>query len=97
MSRAPYVRFRVRAPGPARRPSAQDIVAILVEDIAAGRLPAGARLPPARVLEQPLGLSKNTVQVACDELVARGLLDTRAREGVFVARASPEAIRKELS
>jgi DNA-binding transcriptional MocR family regulator len=50
MSRAPYVRFRVRAPDPARRSSTQDIVATLVEDIAAGRLPAGARLPPVRVL-----------------------------------------------
>jgi DNA-binding transcriptional MocR family regulator len=42
-----------------------------------------------RVLEQQLGLSKNTVQVAYDEVVARGLLEAREREGVFVAsRAS---------
>ena len=89
--RAPYVRFRVRAPDPARRATAQDIVTTLAEDIAAGRLPAGARLPPVRVLEQQLGLSKNTVQVAYDELVARGLLDAREREGVFVASPSPDA------
>ncbi len=88
MSRPPYVRFRVRAPDPARRATAQDIVRTLAEDIAAGRLPPGARLPPVRVLEQQLGLSKNTVQVAYDELVARGLLDTREREGVFVASRS---------
>jgi 2-aminoadipate transaminase len=42
-----------------------------------------------RVLEQQLGLSKNTVQVAYDELVARGLLDSREREGVFVASRPP--------
>ena len=89
--RAPYVRFRVRAPDPARRATAQDIVTTLAEDIAAGRLPPGARLPPVRVLEQQLGLSKNTVQVAYDELVARGLLDAREREGVFVASRSPDA------
>ncbi|HTB75468.1 MAG TPA: PLP-dependent aminotransferase family protein [Polyangiaceae bacterium] len=92
MSRPPYVRFRVRAPDPARRATAQDIVRTLAEDIAAGRLPPGARLPPVRVLEQELGLSKNTVQVAYDELVARGLLDTREREGVFVASRSPDAV-----
>lgn len=40
-----------------------------------------------RVLERQLGLSKNTVQAAYDELVARGALETREREGVFVARA----------
>src|ERR1700722_5031539 len=91
MSRAPYVRFSVRAPDPGRRSSAQDIVTTVAEDIGAGRLPPGARLPPVRVLEQELGLSKNTVQVAYDELVARGLLDTREREGVFVASRSPDA------
>jgi len=85
MSRAPYVRFSVRAPDPGRRTSAQDIVTTVAEDIGAGRLPSGARLPPVRVLEQQLGLSKNTVQVAYDELVARGLLEAREREGVFVA------------
>jgi DNA-binding transcriptional MocR family regulator len=89
MSRAPHVRFRVRTRDAARWPSAQDIVATLVEDIAGGHLPAGARLPPVRVLEQQLGLSKNTVQAAYDELVARGLLETREREGVFVASPAP--------
>jgi DNA-binding transcriptional MocR family regulator len=38
-----------------------------------------------RVLEQQLGPSKNTVQSAYDELAARGLIETRPREGVFVA------------
>ncbi len=88
MTRAPYVRFSVRSPDPGRRSSARDIVATLVEDIGAGRLPAGSRLPPVRVLEQQLGLSRNTVQAAYDELVARGLLETREREGVFVAAPS---------
>src|ERR1700722_6464977 len=89
MSRAPYVRFSVRAPDPGRRSSAQDIVTTVAEDIGAGRLPPGARLPPVRVLEQQLGLSKITVQVAYDELVARGMLEAREREGVFVAAPAP--------
>jgi GntR family transcriptional regulator/MocR family aminotransferase len=37
-----------------------------------------------RVLEQQLGISKTTVQVAYDELMARGVVETREREGVFV-------------
>jgi DNA-binding transcriptional MocR family regulator len=83
--------LRVRAPNPGRPAAIRDVVTTLVEDIGAGRLPPGARLPPVRVLEQELGLSKNTVQTAYDELVARGLLETREREGVFVAQPSPGA------
>ena len=37
-----------------------------------------------RALEKQLGLSKNTAQAAYDELVARGLVEAREREGVFV-------------
>ncbi len=83
MTRAPYVSFRVTPSG--RRANAADIVAAVEREIAAGGLPTGSRLPPVRVLEQQLGLSKNTAQVAYDELGARGLVETRAREGVFVA------------
>lgn len=83
MSRAPYVALHVRAEG--RRIGAAELVAAVVREHAAGRLPGGSRLPPVRVLEQQYGLSKNTAQVAYDELVARGLAVTREREGVFVA------------
>jgi DNA-binding transcriptional MocR family regulator len=40
------------------------------------------------VLEHQLGISKNTVQAAYDELAARGLLVTRERDGVFVAQST---------
>lgn len=82
MSRAPYVGLHV-ATG-ARRATAADIVASVQREIAAGALPAGSRLPPVRALERQLGLSKNTAQSAYDELVARGLVEARVREGVFV-------------
>ena len=45
-------------------------------------------MPPVRALEKQLGLSKNTAQAAYDELVARGLVEAREREGVFVLAAS---------
>lgn len=80
--------MHVRASDPGRRVGARDVVEALVHEIGSGALPPGARLPPVRVLEAQLGLSKNTVQAAYDELVARGLLDARAREGVFVLAPS---------
>jgi len=85
MSRAPYVGLRVSPSG--RRASAADIVASVQREIASGSLPAGSRLPPVRALEKQLGLSKNTAQAAYDELVARGLVEAREREGVFVLSA----------
>jgi DNA-binding transcriptional MocR family regulator len=89
MARAPYISLRVSAAG--RRTAAADIVASVQREIASGALPAGSRLPPVRVLEKQLGLSKNTAQAAYDELVARGLVDAREREGVFVASAGSGA------
>jgi DNA-binding transcriptional MocR family regulator len=89
MARPPYVSFHVATTG--RRPSAADIVASVLRELAAGSLPPGSRLPPVRVLEQQLGLSKNTAQVAYDELCARGVVEPREREGVFVATRDPAA------
>jgi DNA-binding transcriptional MocR family regulator len=85
MNRAPYVSVNIPSPSPGRRVAARDIVDSFAAEIRSGRLPAGCRLPPVRVLETQLGLSKNTVQAAYDELAARALLETREREGVFVA------------
>lgn len=86
MTRAPYIGLHVAAPG--RRATAADIVASVQREIESGALPAGSRLPPVRALEKQLGLSKNTAQAAYDELVARGLVEAREREGVFVLAAS---------
>src|SRR6476469_9950507 len=86
MSRAPYVGIHV-ASGE-RRATAADIVASVQREIAGGGLPAGSRLPPVRALERQLGLSKNTAQAAYDELVARGLVEAREREGMFVLAAT---------
>src|SRR5437764_10065582 len=86
MSRSPYIGFHV-ASGE-RRATAADIVASVQREIASGALPAGSRLPPVRALEKQLGLSKNTAQAAYDELVARGLVEAREREGVFVLAAN---------
>lgn len=86
MTRSPYIGLHVAAAG--RRATAADIVASVQREIASGALPAGSRLPPVRALERQLGLSKNTAQAAYDELVARGLVEAREREGVFVLAPS---------
>src|SRR5262245_60423315 len=86
MTRSPYIGLHVTAPN--RRATAADIVASVQRQIESGALPAGSRLPPVRALEKQLGLSKNTAQAAYDELVARGLVEAREREGVFVLAAS---------
>ena len=85
MARPPYIALRVAAAG--RRVAAADLVASVIAEVGSGALPAGSRLPPVRALEKQLGLSKNTAQAAYDELVARGVVETREREGVFVLAA----------
>src|SRR5450432_3326860 len=89
MPRSPYVGLHVVQTG--RRASAADIVASVQREISGGALPAGSRLPPVRALEKQLGLSKNTAQAAYDELVARGLVEAREREGMFVLAATRTA------
>jgi 2-aminoadipate transaminase len=86
--RSPYFSIAVRTARPGRRVGADDVVSAVLAEVKAGRLPAGGRLPPVRALERQLGLSKNTVQAAYDELVARGALETREREGVFVREST---------
>ncbi len=54
-----------------------------------GRLPAGARLPTVRELAGELGLAVNTVARAYRELEAAGVVETRGRQGSFVARRDP--------
>lgn len=57
----------------------------LVDEIAAGSLAAGARLPTVRRLADDLGLAPGTVARAYRELEAHGFVETRGRHGTFVA------------
>ena len=54
-----------------------------------GRLGAGVRLPATRLAARELGLSRNTVLGAYEQLVSEGFLEMRARSGAFVARDLP--------
>ncbi|MEN0083147.1 MAG: PLP-dependent aminotransferase family protein [Leifsonia sp.] len=55
--------------------------------VGSGVLPVGSRLPSARELSADLGIARGTVVAAVDDLVAEGLLEARARTGIFVARS----------
>jgi len=57
----------------------------LVDAIEKGVLPPGRRLPASRRLAARLGVSRNTVSLAYDALLAEGYLVSQARSGVFVA------------
>ncbi|NOG71346.1 PLP-dependent aminotransferase family protein [Roseicella sp. DB1501] len=59
--------------------------------ILAGRLPPGARLPATRALAAQLGLARNTVVAAYDQLLAEGFIEGRVGAGSFVSRDLPEA------
>src|SRR5215470_3330846 len=51
-----------------------------------GQLAAGARLPSIRKLAKLVGASPFTVVDAYDRLVARGIIESHAGRGFFVAR-----------
>src|ERR1700741_809744 len=56
------------------------------ELVRAGQLPTGTRLPSIRKLARLIGASAFTVVDAYDRLVARGLIESRAGRGFFVAQ-----------
>ena len=57
----------------------------LRDAILAGEFAGGTRLHASRALAQQLGVSRNTVTQALDQLVAEGYLETRAGAGTYVA------------
>lgn len=54
---------------------------MMVDAILEGRLPAGEELPSSRELSESLGVARNTVVLAYQQLVAKGYLLTRDRSG----------------
>jgi GntR family transcriptional regulator/MocR family aminotransferase len=56
----------------------------LVEGIINGVFPPGMKLPSSRKLARELGVARNTVTAAYQQLVADGYLVSRKRSGIFV-------------
>ncbi|MQY31738.1 MocR-like pyridoxine biosynthesis transcription factor PdxR [Nocardia aurantia] len=59
-----------------------------------GRLTPGQPLPPSREMARRLAVSRNTVTVGYDRLVAEGLAESRVGAGVFVRAAGPASQRR---
>lgn len=81
------------------RPLAEQIYSGLAVAIGSGALPAGERLPPSRQLARDLGVSRNTVVNAYQQLQAEGYLETAGAAGTRVSpdlpRAGAAASRRE--
>ncbi len=69
------------------------LIAQLRAAIGDGRLGPGARLPATRALAATLGVSRNVVVAAYDELFAEGYITGRHGSGTYVEAALPAAPR----
>jgi DNA-binding transcriptional MocR family regulator len=78
------------APGLAGRPGPRyrALVEALAQDIGAGRLPAGTRLPPQRELAYRLGVTVGTVSRAYALAAQRGLVSGEVGRGTFIREAA---------
>ncbi|GAB3171726.1 GntR family transcriptional regulator [Streptomyces incanus] len=75
-------------------PPYEQVRAQISEQARSGVLPVGYRLPTVRGLAQTLGLAANTVAKAYRALEADGVIETRGRNGTFVAAAGSAAERE---
>jgi DNA-binding transcriptional regulator YhcF (GntR family) len=78
-------------------PPYEQVRARISEQARSGALPVGYRLPTVRGLAESLGLAANTVAKAYRALEADGVIETRGRNGTFVAAAGSAADRELAS
>ncbi|SNX57335.1 GntR family transcriptional regulator [Streptomyces sp. TLI_55] len=78
-------------------PSYEQVRAQISEQARSGALPVGYRLPTVRGLAESLGLAANTVAKAYRALESDGVIETRGRNGTFVAAAGAAAERELAS
>ncbi|GAA3859606.1 GntR family transcriptional regulator [Streptomyces lacrimifluminis] len=74
-------------------PPYEQVRAQISEQARAGTLPVGYRLPTVRGLAESLGLAPNTVAKAYRALESDGVIETRGRNGTYVAAAGSAAER----
>ena len=74
----------------ARDSLSRQIYRALRDGILAGRLAGGLRLPSTRALASDLGVSRNTVVTAFDQLLAEGYVESRVGRGTRVSQTMPE-------
>ena len=68
----------------------QQLAQTLRQRILSQQLPAGCRLPASRQLAADLGVSRNTVNSALEQLRSQGYLHSRVGSGVYVSEDLPQ-------
>ncbi|WP_218577245.1 GntR family transcriptional regulator [Phytohabitans rumicis] len=69
----------------------------LADDVTAGRLRPGDRLPPQREFARARGIASSTAARVYGELVRRGLAVGEVGRGTFVRAAAPHPTRRSPS
>src|SRR5919201_2577542 len=73
------------------------IARAIVNDITRGRLRVGDVLPGTRTLARTLGVQRQTVVAAFNELYAEGWIATRPARGTFVSPDFPDPSPRRFS
>ncbi|MEU7167808.1 GntR family transcriptional regulator [Streptomyces morookaense] len=81
----------------AAEPPYEQIRARIAERARSGELPVGYKLPTVRGFAEDLGLAANTVAKAYRALEADGVIETRGRNGTFIAAQGDGAAREAAS
>ena len=76
------------------RPLYRQIYSTMREAILSGKLERGLRLPSSRTLATELGISRNTIINAFEQLDSEGFLESKPGSGTYVALELSRAIRK---
>ncbi len=71
------------------RPMYEQIYSYLKREIRKGSLAAGVRLPSTRALAENLKISRSTTQMAYEQLMAEGYIETVPCSGYFVMKEIP--------
>ncbi len=77
-------------------PLYQQLYGRLRAAILAGQLERGARLPSTRTLASELGVSRNTVALAYDQLLMEGYIESRVGDGTRVSPQLPDFVATPL-
>lgn len=72
--------------------ASRQVVMQFQDQLRAGNLQPGDKLPPEREMAIQFGVSRNSIREAMRELVLLGLVDSRHGEGTFAAAPSAENI-----
>lgn len=84
MEKPPFIRLNFDSENNGRPLNVEQLVKLIRKQLLLDHHFQGCRLPPVRALAHQLGLSKNTIQTAYDELKAQGLIQSKDRAGLFV-------------